>query len=122
MTNRYSEDEVIMTVTRLTRAQLDRYIDAQLVRPLRAEEGVFFSKVDIARLELVCDLSEDLDLDEIAVGIVLSLIDQLHEARRDLTQLVRADGHGVEKFLCLCKALRRADHGADAMAGEPVRL
>lgn len=87
MTNRYSEDEVIMTVTRLTRAQLDRYIDAQLVRPLRAEEGVFFSKVDIARLELVCDLSEDLDLDEIAVGIVLSLIDQLHEARRDLTQL-----------------------------------
>lgn len=87
MTNRYSEEEVIMTVTRLTRAQLDRYIDAQLVRPLRAEEGVFFSEVDIARLELVCDLSEDLDLDEIAVGIVLSLVDQLHEARRDLSIL-----------------------------------
>lgn len=87
MTNRYSEEEVIMTVTRLTRAQLDRYVDAQLVRPLRAEEGVFFSEVDIARLELVCDLSEDLDLDEIAVGIVLSLVDQLHEARRDLSIL-----------------------------------
>jgi len=85
VTNRYSEEEVIMTVTRLTRTQLDRYVDAQLVRPLRAKEGLLFSEIDIARLELVCDLSEDLDLDEIAVGIVLSLVDQLHGARRDLT-------------------------------------
>ncbi len=100
MTNRYSEEEVVMTVTRLTRAQLDRYIDAQLVRPLRAEEDVFFSKVDIARLELVCDLSEDLGLDEIAVGIVLSLVDQLHETRRDLTIL-------TEVIETLPKDLRR---------------
>jgi chaperone modulatory protein CbpM len=43
--------------------------------------------VDIARLELLCDLAEDLELDEAAVGIVISLVDQLHGARRDLEML-----------------------------------
>jgi chaperone modulatory protein CbpM len=52
-----------------------------------AEEGVFFRSVDIARLELLCDLAEDLDLDEMAVGIVIELVDQLHGARRDLVLL-----------------------------------
>jgi chaperone modulatory protein CbpM len=87
MTSRYSKEKVIMTVTRLTRAQLDRYIAMQLVEPERSEGEPVFCDVDIARLELLCDLSEDLDLDETAMGIVLSLLDQLHEARRDLVQL-----------------------------------
>jgi chaperone modulatory protein CbpM len=87
MTDRFSEDDVILTVTRLTRQQLSRYVEIDLVRPLRANEGVFFREVDIARLELLCDLANDLDLDEAAVGIVISLVDQLHGARRDLEML-----------------------------------
>ena len=87
MTPRYSKKQVIMTVARLTRPQLDRYISMQLVQPERSEGEAVFCDVDIARLELLCDLSEDLDLDEAAMGIVLSLLDQLHEARRDLVQL-----------------------------------
>jgi chaperone modulatory protein CbpM len=87
MTDRFSEDEVITTVTRLTRQRLGRYVEIDLVRPQVAEEGVFFRSVDIARLELLCDLAEDLDLDEMAVGIVIELVDQLHGARRDLVLL-----------------------------------
>ncbi len=87
MTDLFTEDEVIMTVTRLTRKQLGRYVEADLVRPQSAEDGIFFRKVDIARLELLCDLAQDLDLDEGAVGIVISLVDQLHGARRELVML-----------------------------------
>ena len=79
MTDLFTEDEVILTVTRLTRQQLGRYVEADLVRPHSAE--------DIARLELLCDLTQDLDLDEGAVGIVISLVDQLHDARRELVML-----------------------------------
>lgn len=87
MTDLFTEDEVITTVTRLTRQQLGRYVEADLVRPQTAVEGIFFREVDIARLELLCDLAEDLDLDEGAVGIVISLVDQLHGARRELVML-----------------------------------
>ncbi len=87
MTELFTDDEVIMIVTRLNRQQLGRYVEADLVRPLSAEEGIFFRKVDIARLELLCDLAQDLDLDEGAVGIVISLVDQLHGARRELVML-----------------------------------
>ena len=90
MTDRYSEDEVITTVTRLTRRQLVSFVESELVRPERGDAGYIFRRVDIARLELLCDLSHDLELDNTALEIVISLIDQLHAARQDLTAIARA--------------------------------
>ncbi len=66
------------------------FIDGDLVKPQRAPDGYVFRRVDIARLELLCDLSQDLDLNETALGIVVSLLDQLHAARQDLADLAQA--------------------------------
>ena len=90
MTDRFSEDDVVTTVTRLTRSQLVRFVEGELVRPERHDSGYVFRRVDIARLELLCDLSQDLELDETGLGIVISLIDQLHAARQDLATMTRA--------------------------------
>ncbi|MDF1855885.1 chaperone modulator CbpM [Pseudooceanicola sp.] len=90
MTDRFSEDDVVTTVTRLTRGQLVRFIEVELVRPERDGSGYVFRSVDIARLELLCDLSQDLDLDETGLDIVVSLIDQLHAARQDLVTMAQA--------------------------------
>ena len=90
MSERFSEDDVVMHVTRLTRSQLVQFIDTDLVRPQRDGGRYVFRRVDIARLELLCDLSQDLDLDETALGVVISLIDQLHAARQDLARLAGA--------------------------------
>jgi len=89
MTDWFSEDDVIITVTRLTRSQLVRFVEFDLVRPKQAENGYVFRQIDIARLELLCDLTQDLDLDETALGIVVSLIDQLHAARQDMAIMAR---------------------------------
>ncbi|SRR6056297_1622085 len=89
MTETLSEEDVVMTVTRLTRSELVRFVDNDLITPQRRKDGLVFRRVDIARLELLCDLSQDLDLDETALGIVLSLIDQLHAARQDLAAMAR---------------------------------
>jgi chaperone modulatory protein CbpM len=84
MTELFSEDEVITSITRLTRRQLDRFVEIDFIKP-RTEEGKFvFYSIDVARLELLCDLTHDLDLDETALSVTLSLIDQLHTARQDL--------------------------------------
>lgn len=90
MTEHYREDDVITRVSRLTRPQLVRFVEVDLVRPERDERGLVFRRIDIARLELLCDLSQDLDLDETALGIVTSLLDQLHAARQDLATVARA--------------------------------
>jgi chaperone modulatory protein CbpM len=90
MTDQFSEDDIITTVTRLTRSQLVRFVEFDLVKPQQADTGFVFRRIDIARLELLCDLSHDLDLDETALGIVISLIDQLHAARQDLATVARA--------------------------------
>ena len=90
MTDRFSEDDVVTTITRLTRQQLVYFIEGAFVKPQHAPEGYVFRQIDIARLELLCDLSLDLDLDETGLGVVISLIDQLHAARQDLIVMAQA--------------------------------
>ncbi|MCG6904831.1 MAG: chaperone modulator CbpM [Rhodobacter sp.] len=90
MTDLFSEEDVVATVTRLTRRQLGYFIEGEFIRPQRESGGYVFRRIDIARLELLCDLSEDLDLNETGLGIVISLIDQLHAARQDLAAVARA--------------------------------
>lgn len=90
MTFRYSETEVIDTVDRLTRTRLTRYMKAEIVIPVQTEAGPRFGPVDLARLELLCDLSDAFDLDDDALGLVISLIDQLHAARTDLNDILAA--------------------------------
>ncbi len=90
MTEQFSEVEVISSVTRLTRGRLVSFIASEFVRPERGSNGYVFRRVDIARLELLCDLSLEFALDETALGIVISLLDQLHDARQDLATVTRA--------------------------------
>lgn len=90
MTDQFSEDDVVSTVTRLTRSRLVSFMESEFVRPQRGTSGYVFRRVDIARLELLCDLTLELDLDEVALGIVVSLIDQLHATRQDLATVTRA--------------------------------
>ncbi len=85
-----SEDEIIGQVTRLTRRQLYHFVESDLVKPRLQDKTYIFAHVDIARLELLCDLSQDLELNETSLAIVLSLIDQLHAARRNYMDLVQA--------------------------------
>ena len=78
----------------LTRTRLVAFIETEVVVPLRTDtqdaKGHVFRQVDIARMHLLCELLDDLDLDETALGVVISLIDQLHATRRDLLSIARA--------------------------------
>lgn len=90
MMDRYSEADVLLAVPRLTRTRLTAFIEAEVVVPLQAEAGQVFRQIDIVRMELLCELSDEFDLEADALGVVISLIDQLHAARRDLRAIARA--------------------------------
>lgn len=94
MTDHLTADEVLDAIPGLTRARLVAFVDSQFIIPLgRDDPGGpvhVFRRVDCARLHLLCDLTDGLELDETALGVVVTLIDQLHATRKDLLALARA--------------------------------
>jgi len=90
MSNHYSEDDVVAAVTSLTRKQLVSFVTARIVIPLASETGPVFRRMDIARIELLCELSDEFDLEEEALGMVMSLVDQLHGVRAELRAVLAA--------------------------------
>lgn len=107
MTDRYSEDEALEAVARLTRARLRSFIEAEIVTPLQTGNGIRFRRVDLVRMELLCELTDEFDLHIDALGIVMSLIDQLHGARTDLRALLVAlEAEPEEVRIRIAKALR----------------
>ncbi len=90
MTRHYSEDDAVATVTRLTRTRLTAYVRAGIIAPVTTDRGPAFRQIDLLRLELLCDLTETFDLDDDALDLVLSLVDQLHGLRGELHAVLDA--------------------------------
>jgi chaperone modulatory protein CbpM len=90
MTVFYSEEEVVTTVNGLTRAKLTAFVEAEIVWPVQSERGPVYRQVDVARLQLVGDLSDQFDMSADALAVVMRLIDQLHAVRTDLRSVLQA--------------------------------
>ncbi len=90
MTGRYSEDQAIAAIATLTRAQLVSFIEAEIIVPLHTESGIVFRQVDLVRMELLCELTEHFSLNDDALSIIISLIDQLHSTRGELDYILQA--------------------------------
>ena len=71
----------------LDEAELSRWIDAAWVRA-RGRTGAWeFEAVDVARIRLIHTLRTEMEVNEPAVPVVLSLLDQLYELRRNAARL-----------------------------------
>jgi chaperone modulatory protein CbpM len=90
MTLFYSEEEVVQTVHGLTRTRLTAFVQAEIVTPVRGERGPVYRQVDVARLQLLHDLSDQFEMSDDALAVVMTLIDQLHAVRADLRSVLRA--------------------------------
>lgn len=90
MTEYLSEDQAIAAVTRLTRVQLVSFVEAEIIIPVMTSDGPAYRKIDIMRLELLCELSEEFDMQDDALGVVISLVDQLHGVRGELRAVLSA--------------------------------
>jgi chaperone modulatory protein CbpM len=74
----------------LSQDELSRWIAEDWVRPSRHEEGYRFQEIDLARIRLIVDLREMLEVDEVALPTVLSLIDQVYGMRRAMRAMNEA--------------------------------
>lgn len=73
---------VIRSVPGLERQVLERWIAQEWVRPDRDDGTLLFHGIDVARVRLIHELSAELQVNEEALPVVLSLLDQLYDARR----------------------------------------
>lgn len=85
-----SEDEVLRLVAGLERRELRVWIESGWVRPARGAEGELFTEIDRARVQLIQELRRDLQVDDEAVPLILSLMDQVYGLRCELRRLVAA--------------------------------
>ncbi len=84
------ESELIAQFSYLERQTLLAWIEEGVIAPHRDEQGYLFDKVDASRVALACDLHYRMGLEHASLPVILSLIDQLHDARHHLRALTRA--------------------------------
>jgi chaperone modulatory protein CbpM len=85
--------ELVLTrVSGLHRPDLERWIVHRLVLPDSGAQGYLFAEIDVARIRLIRELRDDLLVNEEALPIVLSLLDQLYAVRRRMRELGQAVG------------------------------
>lgn len=90
MTQYYSATEVITLIDDLTEPRLHTFLRARIVQPVETPQGPGYREADLARLQLLCDLSESYDLPEDSLRMVMSLVDQLNTMRGDMRALMQA--------------------------------
>ncbi len=78
------------TIVGLKPEDLRRWIDNAWVRPDGGPGQYRFHDIDVARIRLIVELRDDLGVDEAALPVVLSLLDQLYETRRQMRRLRNA--------------------------------
>lgn len=107
-----SEREVLASVRQLTVTRLHSWIEYGWVQPEAGDGRRTYSRADVARLELLCTLSEDMEIDDEAVPVILKLLDQLHGVRtalRDLVEAVEAQPEAVRGEIVRAYRERRRD-------------
>lgn len=86
----FDERMVVARIRRLTLRELRFWVREGWVRPVHGDAGPVFDEIDIARVRLLCDLKKDMSLPTDTLPVVLTLIDHLHEVRRELRCLTQA--------------------------------
>jgi len=66
---------------------LHRWIGSAWVRPDSADGEFLFRDFDVERIRLILELRDDMQVNEEALPVVLSLLDQLYAMRRRMRRL-----------------------------------
>lgn len=80
-------DVLVSQTPGLERADLELWVSNDWVRPETTGDVLSFGEIDVARVILIHELRNDLEVNDAALPIVLSLIDQLYDLRRQVRQV-----------------------------------
>ena len=82
-----TEDDLIRLLEGLTRDTLHRWIDYGWVQPARQGEAYVFAEIDCARVRLIRDVHDTMEVNDEVMPLILSLMDQVYGPRVTLISL-----------------------------------
>ena len=85
-----TERDIVERIEGFTVEELHYCVRRGWVAPTTDARGTHFLEVDVARLRFVRELRYELEVDDEAFPVVLSLVDQVHTLRHELRAVVRA--------------------------------
>ncbi len=77
-------DLLLAEVPNLPRDDLERWIDNDWVKPDGRPGAYQFREIDVARVRLILELRDELEVNEAALPVVLLLMDQVYDLRRQI--------------------------------------
>ena len=83
-------DELLRQMKGLHRRELMRWVENRWVLPECRDQTWIFHEVDVARVELILEIREEFAIDEEALPLVLGLLDQVYDLRRQLRRMCDA--------------------------------
>ena len=83
-------DKLLRQMKELDRRDLMRWVENRWVLPERRNQAWIFHEVDIARVELILEIRQEFVIDEEALPLVLGLLDQVYDLRRQLRRVCDA--------------------------------
>jgi chaperone modulatory protein CbpM len=85
-----SFEELVGRLEGLDRRELVRWVENRWVLPERQQGTWIFHEVDVARVELIIEIRKEFAIDDDALALVLGLLDQVYDLRRQLSRLCDA--------------------------------
>lgn len=82
--------EAVCVQLALGREELALWIERRWVRPKAQEGEHYFDAADVARARLIQELAHELSIDENAMPVILSLLDQLYAMRGLIKEMAEA--------------------------------
>jgi chaperone modulatory protein CbpM len=83
-------DELLCRIKGLERHDLMRWVENRWVLPERRDQTWIFHEVDVARVELILEIRQEFAIEEDALPVVLGLLDQVYDLRRQLRRMCDA--------------------------------
>jgi chaperone modulatory protein CbpM len=85
-----SLEDLLKRLKELDRRELTRWVENRWVLPERRNDTWIFHEVDVARIELILEIRHEFAIDEEALPLVLGLLDQVYDLRRQLRRICDA--------------------------------
>src|SRR5712692_308361 len=83
-------EDLLNRLKELDRRELTRWVENRWVLPERRNETWIFHEVDVARIQLILDIRHEFAIDDEALPLVLGLLDQVYDLRRQLRRMCDA--------------------------------
>lgn len=105
-----SFEELLDRFVGLDRHELSRWVENRWVLPERRDKTWIFHEIDVARVELIIEVRRELAINDEALSLVLGLLDQVYNLRRQLGRLSDAlAAQPAETQAAIRRALPRSE-------------